>query len=73
MKVLITGGTGLIGKTISEHLLSKGHEVVCLSRTENLEGKIQYYKWDIQKGEIDTRAFDQVDGIIHLSGAGYCR
>jgi uncharacterized protein (TIGR01777 family) len=70
MKILITGGTGLIGKVISKTLLDKGHEVVYLSRTERFGGQIQQYKWDVTKGEIDTRAFDQVDAIIHLAGAG---
>lgn len=70
MKILITGGTGMIAKVMSSALLKKGHSVVSLSRTENLTGPIPQYKWDINKGEIDLRAFDQVDGVVHLAGAG---
>ncbi|HEX4373932.1 MAG TPA: NAD-dependent epimerase/dehydratase family protein, partial [Puia sp.] len=30
--VLITGGTGLIGKALTEKLLEKGYEIIVLSR-----------------------------------------
>jgi uncharacterized protein YbjT (DUF2867 family) len=33
MKILLTGGTGLIGKDVLEGLLLEGHEVVSLNRT----------------------------------------
>lgn len=66
-KVLITGGTGLVGKRLSELLLNKNHEVVILSRNPKKENE---FKWDISKGYIDEDAFKNVDFIIHLAGAG---
>ena len=36
MKVLITGGTGLIGKALSAQLLHDGHEVTVLEKTNSL-------------------------------------
>ena len=32
MKILMTGGTGLIGQALTKELLAKGHQVTILSR-----------------------------------------
>jgi uncharacterized protein len=68
-RVLITGGTGLIGTALTKHLIEKKYEVVYLSREENLHAEIKTYKWDVEKEEIDHRALSGVDYIIHLAGA----
>jgi uncharacterized protein len=70
MKVLITGGTGLIGTQLTTLLVEKGIEVVYLSRNEDLSHSVKQYKWDIAKGVIDEQAFEKVDAIIHLAGSG---
>ncbi len=69
-KILITGGTGLLGSRISDLLSAKGYKVQHLSRTENLTAKYPAYQWDIQAQTIDKRALEGVYGIIHLAGAG---
>jgi uncharacterized protein (TIGR01777 family) len=69
-KILITGGSGLVGKTVSELLLKKGHTVVWLSRESGNYKGITKFKWDISKKYIDEKAFEGVDSIIHLAGAG---
>ena len=74
-KVLITGGSGLLGKAISNILLKNNYEVVWLSRevdthtTLNAQ-TIKKYKWDVEKQFIDDAAFENVEHIIHLAGAG---
>ena len=68
-KILITGGTGLVGTRLSEKLVQMGHEVTHLSRRANPHAKFPAFKWDIGKGEIDPKALE-VDHIIHLAGAG---
>lgn len=68
-KILITGGTGLLGKSITKELMAKGHEVVILSRKEDLSGEVKQYAWDINSGKLDERALEGVDTIIHLAGA----
>lgn len=73
MKVLITGGTGLIGKALTKALLSKGHEVHILSRSG--EGKsdmpaVVFHTWDINRQTVDPAAISSVDVIVHLAGAG---
>ncbi|PBQ30396.1 TIGR01777 family protein [Sphingobacteriaceae bacterium] len=73
-KILITGGSGLVGKAISDLLLTQGHEVRWLSREASQSpsgsGKIVSFKWDIKTAYIDEKAMEGLDHIIHLSGAG---
>ena len=69
-KVLITGGTGLIGRRLSEMLQSRNYEVRWLSRSQNSTSEFACYVWDIQKGYIDEKAFEDLDYIVHLAGAG---
>lgn len=69
-KVLITGGTGLIGRRLSEMVAAKGYEVRWLSRSENSNAEYPNFVWDINKGFIDEKAFEDLDYIIHLAGAG---
>lgn len=64
MKILITGGTGFIGKELQKQLRSSGHDVVILSRSGG------DFHWDPAKGEMDSQALVGVDAIIHLAGAG---
>lgn len=66
--ILITGGTGLIGKHLSSLLRKKGYKVTILSRS-NSEAPNSYY-WDIEKGFIEEKAIIEADYIIHLTGAG---
>lgn len=73
--ILITGGTGLVGRAVSKLLISKGYEVILLSRgvTKEAATGAQSYKlahWDPEKQEIDKAAVQKADYIIHLAGAG---
>ncbi len=68
--ILITGGSGLIGNRLSTLLQMKGHEVRHLSRKENNNSKFATFLWNLTTGSIDEKAFENVDHIIHLAGAG---
>ena len=67
-RVLITGGTGLVGTAVKDLLLQKGYEVVLLTRAAM--SKEGYAHWDINAGTIDATAIAGADYIIHLAGAG---
>lgn len=69
-KILITGGTGLVGGKLTSLLLSKGYAVSHLSRSKKNEGKIETYVWDIDKNYIEEGAFEGVAAVVHLAGAG---
>jgi uncharacterized protein len=71
--ILITGGTGLVGKTLSKYLLSKGYAVIVLTRTPADKAAAQglsYASWNVKNQTIDVAALQKADYIIHLAGAG---
>lgn len=68
-KILITGGTGLVGTRLSTLLTQKGYEVIHLSRKPRPDASYKTYTWDVIEGKIDPEAL-HVDYIIHLAGAG---
>ncbi len=67
LKVLISGGTGLVGRAITDLLLKKDYEVAVLSRQKSPEGVKSFY-WDYEKNEIEQKAIEYADVIIHLAG-----
>lgn len=68
--ILITGGTGLIGKALSKTLAKQGHHVRILSRTPQAGAKVPEFYWNVEKQEIDEKAFEGVGHIVHLAGIG---
>lgn len=70
--VLITGGTGLIGKALTAELLAKGYSVIILSRSAKAGGvpkNMTYAQWNVTAQTIDEKAIQQSDYIVHLAGA----
>lgn len=67
--VLISGGTGLVGKSLCKRLKEKGYQVAILSRENNRDSDIPTYAWNIEKGTIEKGAIEAADYVIHLAGA----
>lgn len=67
--ILVTGGTGLIGKVLCEKLQESGYRVCILSRKKDPNAKFKTYVWDLEKNEIENEAIATADYIIHLAGA----
>jgi uncharacterized protein (TIGR01777 family) len=71
--ILITGGTGLVGKALGKLLLQSGYQVIILSRKlpQNIKQKgVEFAQWDVQNKQLDVAALQRADFIIHLAGAG---
>jgi len=68
-RVVITGGTGLIGLRLSKLLAGEGWHVVHLTRGKSKESKYPSFRWDPESGYCDTDAFREGDAIIHLAGS----
>ncbi|MDN3203932.1 TIGR01777 family oxidoreductase [Algoriphagus sediminis] len=66
-RILITGGTGLIGQKLTSHLEEKGYEVAWLSRRIQ---ERKSYLWNLEKSHIDADSVEWADAVIHLAGAG---
>jgi len=66
--VLITGGTGLIGRLVTDQLVNQGYSVSHLSRKPGNNPKIKTWLWDVYKGYIDEHCLEGVGTILHLAG-----
>lgn len=67
--VLITGGTGFVGKYLTLELLKKGYSVSILTRKAQTNTEdIFYYNWDVSAQKIDEDAVLKADYIVHLAG-----
>lgn len=68
--VLLTGGTGFVGKYLTQLLIEQGFSVSILSRSKRTNTEdVFYYTWDVQKQTIEKEAVLQADYVIHLAGA----
>tara|TARA_A100000171_G_scaffold595_1_gene810 strand:+ start:312 stop:1217 length:906 start_codon:yes stop_codon:yes gene_type:complete len=68
--ILISGGTGLVGSELVTLLKGAGHQVRLLSRSKGKGESVPVYQWDYKNNYVEEGAFDGVDTLIHLAGAG---
>ena len=68
MKILITGASGLIGQALTKQLNASGHTTVAAVRREPRRN--DEVQWNPATGEMSPSAFDGVDAVVHLAGAG---
>lgn len=66
---LLTGGTGLIGRAISEKLLGKGHHIIILSRDTDKVRDLFSDKVTAVNDLQQIPAARQIDIVINLAGA----
>jgi NAD dependent epimerase/dehydratase family enzyme len=69
MRIVIAGGTGYLGRALSERLLARGDEVVVLTRGPRREdGALRHVSWDAQTVGGWASELDGADAIVHLNG-----
>jgi hypothetical protein len=71
MKILVTGATGLIGRSLCRSLTGENHTVVALSRKPEAASNLSstaVYKWDPLTGPPVLEALEGVDAVVHLAG-----
>jgi uncharacterized protein (TIGR01777 family) len=68
VRVLLAGGSGVIGTALSRSLISDGHVVRLLVRREPRQNS--EVQWHPERGELDRSALNGVDAVVCLSGAG---
>lgn len=69
-KVLITGGSGLLGTRLTRLLLKEGYSVAHLGRSRNSRNPVKVFLWNPGKKMLEEGALNDVDYIIHLAGEG---
>ncbi len=69
-KVLITGGSGLIGSRLTKMLIENEYEVTHLTRAKNSKNDVKTYEWNWEQNYIDENCLDGTKIIVHLAGAG---
>src|SRR5215471_12140056 len=68
--ILVTGGTGTLGRLVVARLLKEGSQVRVLSRHHNSSGDgIQFMTGDLTSGEGVEAAVKGVDTIVHCAGS----
>jgi nucleoside-diphosphate-sugar epimerase len=72
MRIFVTGASGWIGSAVVPELLSAGHEVVGLARSDASAERLESAGALVQRGDIDdpdtmAKAASDSDGVIHLA------
>ena len=68
-KLIIAGGSGFIGKNISQHFKDKGYSVVVFTRgNSKIRDEVQYLCWDAKTLGSWTAELEGADLVINLTG-----
>ena len=71
MRILVTGATGLIGRSLCRSLTGEGHIVSAVSRSRVKPQGLavaEVHQWDPQSGPLSQAALDGVDAVVNLAG-----
>ncbi len=69
-RILIAGGTGMIGRYLNEYLSHQGFDTAVLSRSSSTNTDPKTFLWDTQRMVMDQEALVWADIVINLAGQG---
>ena len=74
MKIIITGATGLIGRSLCEKFANRGDEIIVFTRNvesakKSLPWVKNFVEWDYKNLDNWQDEMNNVDAVIHLAGA----
>ena len=69
---LVTGGAGFLGSHLCEHLLARGHDVVCVDNffsgtKDNIAGFVAHPHFELLRHDITFPLYVEVDEIYNLA------
>ncbi|MDX6021961.1 TIGR01777 family oxidoreductase [Scandinavium sp. V105_16] len=68
MKILITGGTGLIGRHLIPRVLELGHSIIVVTRSPEKARQLLDARVELWKGLSECSNLDGIDAVINLAG-----
>jgi uncharacterized protein (TIGR01777 family) len=72
MRVIVSGGTGLIGQALSDSLAAASHKVVILTRdpgrVPSLPAGVRAVRWDARTSEGWGHLVEGADAVVNLAG-----
>ena len=67
-RVIVAGGSGFIGSSLSQALVRSGREVVVLSRTGNAAAGMRGVEWDARTLGPWQRELEGAEAVVNLTG-----
>jgi uncharacterized protein YbjT (DUF2867 family) len=67
MTILVTGGTGHLGRKVVELLVREGHPVRVLARTPGTDPAVRWIQGDLATGAGVSEAVAGVDAVVHAA------
>ncbi len=68
-KIIIAGGSGMIGRSLTTYLLERGHRVEWLSHSGS-EGPVPVHSWNPSEKQVPNDVIRSANVIVNLAGAG---
>ena len=72
MKILVTGGSGFLGRNLIDHLIDNGHDVANfdLNSSDEANKKASFIKGDLLDLAALKKVLKNIEAICHLGGVG---
>lgn len=71
MRIIVTGGTGMIGRPLADDLAADGHDVIILTRSpgraSGLPANVRAAGWDARSGDGWAGLIDSSTAIVNLA------
>jgi hypothetical protein len=67
-RIVVSGGTGYIGRALVDHLVARGDAVTVLTRGASNAGNPRRVSWDPYELGDWASALDGADAVVHLAG-----
>jgi uncharacterized protein YbjT (DUF2867 family) len=67
MRILVTGGTGHLGRALIPRLIQRGHQLRVLARRPGSASEVEWITGDLASGQGVAAAVSRVDIVIHAA------